>query len=163
IIEDLLDGKVELGFVGSKVADERLTFKKLWNDEMVLAVPKGHPWTRRKFVEVAELRSEKFVSRERGSGTLESFGHLLTKGRRPVDKVLDISMELGSTQAVIEALRDGFGISILSRISIQHELADGSLVEVPIRGLSMQRDFYQVFHRRRPLHPIAHAFCEFLK
>jgi DNA-binding transcriptional LysR family regulator len=163
IMEDVLDGKVELGFVGSKFADARLAFKKLWNDEMVLAVPKAHPWSRRKFVQIAELRSQKFISREPGSGTLESFSHLLSKGRRSVDKLLDVSMELGSTQAVIEALRDGFGISILSRISIQHELAEGSLVEVRVRGLTMRRDFYEILHRRRPLHPIAQAFREFLK
>ena len=163
IVEDVLDGKVELGFVGSKIADARLAFKKIWNDEMVLAVPKAHPWSRRKFVQVAELRSQKFVSREPGSGTLESFSHLLSKGRRSVGKLLDVSMELGSTQAVIEALRGGFGISILSRISIQHELAEGSLVEVRVRGLTMRRDFYEVSHRRRPLHPIAQAFREFLK
>jgi DNA-binding transcriptional LysR family regulator len=33
---------------------------------------------------------------------------------------------------------------------------------VPIRGMTMKRDFYQVYHRRRPLHPIARAFREFL-
>jgi DNA-binding transcriptional LysR family regulator len=112
---------------------------------------------------VAELRSEKFISREHGSGTLDSFGQLLVKGRRSLDKLLDVSMELGSTEAVKEALRGGFGISILSRISIQHELAEGSIVEVPIRGLTMERDFYEVSHKHRPLHPIAQAFREFLK
>jgi DNA-binding transcriptional LysR family regulator len=162
IIEDVLDGKVELGFIGSKGNDPRLAFKKIWDDEMVLAVPKGHPWSGRKFVQLADLRSEKFISREHGSGTLESFLHLLAKRRRSLGKLLDISMELGSTEAVKEALRGGFGISILSRISIKYELAEGSLVEVPIRGLTMERDFYEVFHRRRPLHPIAQAFREFL-
>jgi DNA-binding transcriptional LysR family regulator len=72
-------------------------------------------------------------------------------------------MELGSTEAVKEALMAGFGISILSRISIRRELAEGSIVEVRIRGLTMQRDFYKVFHKRRPLHPIAQAFRNFLK
>jgi DNA-binding transcriptional LysR family regulator len=163
IIEDVLDGKVELGYVGAKGDDPRLGFKKLWDDEMVLAVPKGHPWSQRKFIELAELPSEKFISREHGSGTLDSFLHLLSKGRKPLDKLLNVSMELGSTEAVKEALRSGFGVSILSRISIQHELAEGSIVEVPIRGLTMQRDFYEVTHRRRPLHPIAQAFREFLK
>ena len=162
IIEDVLDGKVEIGFIGSKGNDPRLLFKKLWDDEMVLAVPRGHPWTRRKFVQITDLSSEKFISREHGSGTLDSFRHLLAKGRRSLNKLLDISMELGSTEAVKEALRGGFGISILSRVSIQHELAAGSIVEVPIRGLSMRRDFYEVLHRRRPLHPIAQTFREFL-
>ena len=163
IIEDVLDGKVELGYVGAKGNDPRLGFRKLWDDEMVLAVPKGHPWSERKYIEPAELRSEKFISREHGSGTLDSFLHLLAKGRKPLDQLLNVSMELGSTEAVKEALRSGFGVSILSRISIQHELAEGSLVEVPIRGLTMQRDFYEVSHRRRPLHPIAQVFRDFLK
>ena len=70
-------------------------------------------------------------------------------------------MELGSTEAVKEALMAGFGFSILSRISIRHELDQGSIVEVPIRGVKMKRGFYQVFHSRRPFHPIAQAFAIF--
>ncbi len=57
----------------------------------------------------------------------------------------------------------GFGISILSRISIRHELAEGTIVEIPLRGVSMNRDFYEVCHSRRPRHPIAQAFRGFLK
>lgn len=163
IVEDVLDGKVELGFVGSKGNDTRLSFAKIWKDEMVLAVPKGHRWSRQKHVQLTDLRSEKFISRERGSGTLDSFRRLLAKGRQSGEGLLDVSMELGSTEAVKEALMAGFGISILSRISIRHELAEGSIVEVPIRGLTMQRDFYEVYHSRRLLHPIAQAFRAFLK
>ncbi len=50
-------------------------------------------------------------------------------------------MELGSTEAVKEALMAGFGFSILSRISIRHELDEGTLVEVPVRGINMERRF----------------------
>jgi DNA-binding transcriptional LysR family regulator len=162
IITELLEGKVEIGFVGFKGDDNRLTFEKIWDDEMVVAVPKGHPWTRRKTIEVADLRNEKFISREHGSGTLDSLRQLLAK-RNPPGELLNITMELGSTEAVKEALMAGYGFSILSRISIQHELDDGNIVEVPIRGLKMERGFYQVFHRRRPFHPIAQTFRDFLK
>ena len=163
IVQDVLDGKVELGFVGFKGSDSRLSFQKIWKDEMVLAVPKGHRWSRRKFVGLSELRSEKFISRERGSGTLDSFRQMLAKKRKSLDELLNVAMELGSTEAVKEALMAGFGISILSRISIQHELDEGSIVEVPIRGLTMTRDFYEVFHKHRSLHPIAQAFRAFLQ
>lgn len=163
IVEDVLDGKVELGFVGFRGDNGSLSFEKIWDDEMVLAVPPDHPWRRRKSVQLSDLRSEKFISRERGSGTLRSFWRLLAKHRQSPDKLLNIAMELGSTEAVKEALMAGFGISILSRISIRRELAEGSIVEVPIRGLTLKRDFYKVFHRRRPLHPIAQAFRHFLK
>ncbi len=163
IVEDVMDGKVELGFVGFKSDDARLSFEKIWDDEMILAVPKGHPWSRSKSVRLADLRSEKFVSRERGSGTLDSIRKLLAKNGQPADDLLNIAMELGSTEAIKEAVISGIGISILSRISVRRELADGVLIEVPIRGLTMERDFYEVFHNRRPLHPIAQAFREFLK
>jgi DNA-binding transcriptional LysR family regulator len=163
IVTDLLEGKVEIGFVGFKNHDVRLVFTKIWDDEMVVAVPKGHPWTKRKTVNVTDLRSEKFISREHGSGTLDSIRQLLAKRRQPADDLLNISMELGSTEAVKEALMAGFGFSILSRISIRHELAEGTIVEVAIRGLNMQRGFYEVIHSRRPLHPIAQVFREFLK
>jgi len=163
ILEALLDGKVEIGFVGYKAEDARLTFEKIWRDEMVLTVPKGHPWSRRKFVQLTDLRAETFVSRERGSGTLDSIRKLLAKNRRSSEDLLNVALELGSTEAIKEALISGIGVSILSRISIRRELADGILFEVPIRGLKMERDFYQVFHNRRPLHPIAQAFREFLK
>jgi LysR family transcriptional regulator, low CO2-responsive transcriptional regulator len=163
IVEDVLDGKVELGFVGFKRDDARLSFETLWNDEMVLAVPQDHPWSRRHSVRMSDLRGEKFISREGGSGTLGSFRQLLAKHRQSPDELLNIAMELGSTEAVKEALMAGFGISILSRISIRRELKEGSIVEVPIRGLSLKRDFYKVFHKRRPLHPIAQAFRHFLK
>jgi DNA-binding transcriptional LysR family regulator len=163
VVEDLLDGKVELGFVGFKNDDTRLTFAKMWKDEMVLAIPKNHPWSRRKSIQLKELKAEKFIARESGSGTLDSVMELLSDSRKPPEEVFNISMELGSTEAIKEALKAGFGVSILSRISIRHELAEGTIVEIPIRGLTMKRDFYEVFHRRRPLHPIAQAFRAFLK
>jgi len=163
ILADLLEGKVEIGYVGFRGDDTRLRFEKIWDDEMVVAVPKGHPWTRRKAIAVADLRNEKFISREHGSGTLDSLRQLLAKRIRAGQEILNVTMELGSTEAVKEALMAGYGFSILSRISIQHELKDGNIVEVPIRGLKMERGFYQVLHSRRPIHPIAQTFREFLK
>ncbi len=163
VVADLLDGKIEIGFVGFRGDDARLVFDKLWDDEMVLVVPRGHPWSGRDAIDIAELRSEKFISREHGSGTLDSLRDLLAKHSKRVDDLLNISMELGSTQAVKSALMAGFGFSILSRVSIRHELVEQTLVEVPVRGLKMERGFYEVFHCRRPLHPLAQTFRDFLR
>jgi DNA-binding transcriptional LysR family regulator len=163
IVEEVLDGKVEIGFVGFKNADARLSFDKIWQDEMVLTVSKNHLWSRRKFVQLADLRTENFISREPGSGTLDSFRHLVARKRRSAAKLLNVAMELGSTAAVKEALISGCGVSILSRTSISRELADGILVAVPIRGLQMERDFYEVYYKQRPLSPVSQAFRKFVR
>ena len=163
IVEEVLDGKVEIGFVGFKNADARLSFDKIWQDEMVLTVSKNHPWSRRKFVQLVDLRSQNFISRERGSGTLDSFRYLMTRKRRSAEDLIHVAMELGSTAAVKEALISGCGVSIMSRTSIRRELADGILVDVPIRGLKMERNFYEVCYKQRPLSPVAQAFRKFLR
>jgi DNA-binding transcriptional LysR family regulator len=163
IVEEVLDGKVEIGFVGFKNGDARLSFDKIWQDEMVLTVSKNHPWSRRKFVQLADLRTENFISREPGSGTLDSFRHLVARKRRSAEKLLNVAMELGSTAAVKEALISGCGVSILSRTSISRELTAGILVAVPIRGLQMERDFYEVYYKQRPLSPVSQAFRKFVR
>ena len=163
IVEEVLEGKVEIGFVGFKNQDARLSFDKIWQDEMVLTVPKSHPWSRRPSVRLTDLRSQNFISREQGSGTLDSFRHLLARRRQSAHDLLKVAMQLGSTAAVKEALISGFGVSILSRTSIRRELADGILVEVPIRGLRLKRDFYEVCYKRRPLSPVSQAFRKFLR
>jgi len=163
IVETVLDGEVEVGFVGFKGEDRRLSFQKIWRDEMVLTVPKGHPWARHKSVDVSVLAKEGFISREGGSGTWRSIRNLLSRKGQEPEKLLRVIMELGSTEAVKEALIAGLGISILSRTSIQREIRDGLLKEVAIRGLKLERDFFLLFHRRRPLSPVSQAFIHFLK
>jgi DNA-binding transcriptional LysR family regulator len=164
IVQAVLDGAVEIGFVGFKGSDRRLAFQKLWKDEMVLVVGSRHPWAGKKRLEVKELASQGFISREGGSGTLRSFTELLSRKDRNAEKTLRVMMELGSTEAVKEALIAGNGFSILSRHSIHRELRDGVLVAIPLRGLgNLERDFYQVVHRQRALSPVSHAFIEFLK
>ncbi len=163
IVQAVLDGEVELGYVGFKGEDGRLSFQKMWKDEMVLAVPKAHPWTFVKAIELKDLRKASFVSREAGSGTLRSFRTLLSRKGQLSENFLKVTMELGSTEAIKEALIAGLGVSILSRTSIRREIQDGLLIEVPIRGLKMERDFYQIFHRGRTLSPVSQAFANFLK
>ncbi len=163
IVEDVLDGKVEVGFIGFRGENRSLSFHRIWKDEMVLAVPKGHPMSRLKAVSLKDLRGEKFISREGGSGTLRSFRDLLNRRGVEPDKLLNVSMELGSTEAIKEALIAGLGVSILSKSSILREIRDGILKQIPIRGLKLERDFYQVFHRQRSLSPVSQAFIQFLK
>ncbi len=163
IIQAVLGGEVELGFVGFKGEDGRLSFQRIWKDEMVLAVSKDHPWSRLKAIDLEDLRKEGFISREGGSGTLRSFRRLLTRKGREPEKLLNVIMELGSTEAVKEALIAGLGVSILSRTSIQREIQAGLLREIPIRGLKLERDFYQIFHRQRTLSPVSQAFTHFIR
>jgi DNA-binding transcriptional LysR family regulator len=130
---------------------------------MVLVVPKNHPWSRLKTVRAEALREQGFISREGGSGTLRSLRALMSRKGKDPEKFLHVIMELGSTEAVKEAVIAGLGISVLSATSVQREIHDGLLQKVDIRGLKLQRDFYEVIHRTRVLSPASEAFRNFIR
>ncbi len=163
VVEEVLDGRVEVGFVGFKGEDRRLSFYRLWRDQMVLVVPRDHPWGRLRSIELKDLSKGNYISREGGSGTRRSFRNLLGRKGYVPEKLLNVTMELGSTAAIKEALIGGLGVSILSKTSIQRDIQDGLLKIVPIQGFKLERDFYQVFHRRHLLSPVSLAFIHFLK
>jgi len=130
---------------------------------MVLVVPRDHPWSRLRSIELKDLSKGNYISREGGSGTRRSFRNLLARKGHVPEKLLNVTMELGSTAAIKEALIGGLGVSILSKTSIQRDIQDGLLKIVPIQGFKLERDFYQVFHRRHLLSPVSLAFIHFLK
>lgn len=163
IVDAVLAGAVELGFVGFKGDGRKLVFQKLWKDEMILVVPRDHPWARRKVVGLTELRNQPFISRESGSGTLRSFCNLVRRKGRDPEALLTVVTELGSTEAIKEAIIAGWGMSILSRTCVEREIGDGLVAEVRLQGLNLERDFFLVFHRNRILSPVSQAFVHFLK
>lgn len=159
ILEAILDGEVELGFIGFKSADHRLSWQGLWVDEMVVGVARTHPWAGMKEVSLNELNGQRFLVREVGSGTLRSFSRLVGK---KVER-LRVTMELGSAAAIKEAVIEGLGVSVLSRASIRREVKAGLIKEVRLRGFNLERQFYQVTHRQRTLSAVAKAFVQSLK
>ncbi|MBU1024350.1 LysR family transcriptional regulator, partial [bacterium] len=122
IADRVCDGDVEIGIVGSKVDRTALTFKKLWNDELLLAVYPSHKWADRKTVSIKELVSEPFIIREPGSGTRSILENTIKQKFNVTLDSFNITGILGSSSAVKEAVKSGLGVSILSKYSIKCEL-----------------------------------------
>lgn len=162
IVSAILDGTLELGFTGFRTRDERLRYRKTWQDEMIVAVPANHRWAGLKQVALQDLGKERFIAREGGSGTLRSFLQSVAKRGHDPERLLNVGMELGSTAAVKEALMEGFGFSVLSRAAIRREVQQGLIKEVRVKGVDLVRPFYQVTYRERPLAPVSRAFVQFL-
>ncbi len=62
-----------------------------------------------------------------------------------------------------EAVRQGLGVSVLSRLAVQEELENGTLKEIGVTGLKMNRDFFLVHHSQRTLPAHYQAFCAHLQ
>jgi len=162
IIERILAGELELGVVGARSGDKRIRQEKLVPDEMRLVVPSDHKWSHLRRIQFSMLAGEPFVAREPGSGTLKSIqDSLQQKGFGLGD--LNIIAEMGSTEAVRQAIKGNVGVSILSTTAVAEEISAGRLTAVGIDDIDLKRWFYLTCHRHRTLSPLSNAFLAFLE
>ena len=161
IMAKVLSGVVEMGLVGARYDDRHLGCTVVGADVMRLVVPPTHKWYRRPSVHVDEIIEEPFIVREMGSGTRKAFEQGLHKIGRQLDDFAIIA-EMGSTTAVLQAVKSGLGISILSMLAVKEEQHRGGLWALAIEGLAIERAFYLVQDRRRTASPLARVFQEHL-
>ncbi len=162
VLGKLISEEVEMGVVGGRFEEESLEFTPLTDDELVLIAPAGHRWSGEKGISKEDLLGEQFVLRETGSGTGKAAAQALREaGIDPAR--LKAAAHLGSNEAVKRAVIAGIGVSFVSAVSVQHELEQRSLVQVPIDGVSMKRQFFLASRRGRELSPAAIAFRNIMK
>ncbi|HOG16250.1 MAG: HTH-type transcriptional activator CmpR [Syntrophaceae bacterium PtaU1.Bin231] len=154
------DGEAEMGFVGKQPADRKLLFEPLWEDRLVAVFPAGHPWSKRGSVRPEELFGEPFVMREEGSGTRETFADCLLKSSGRNIDALHVVCEMGSSEAVKEAVLNGMGISLLSVFAVEREAAAGKLGIAAVEGCPMKRHFYLLYRRNFTLTACHERFRE---
>jgi DNA-binding transcriptional LysR family regulator len=156
------EGRVEVGVVGARPVARTLEAKELMPDELVVVVPATHPWASRRVTTLADLQKEPMVVRERGSGSRDAVEHALQEaGISPAS--LRLVGEMGSTQAVKQAVRAGVGIALISKRAVEDECRAGLLTCVKVKDLRITRAFHLVTHRDRTRSPLAEAFVEFIE
>ena len=155
-------GEVSLGLVGRKTDNPHLDFRYLASDRMVLVVPPDHTLSRRKKVSVKQLPRYALVVREVGSGLRHCFEKSLDKAGLSLSD-LRVALELGSNEAIKEAVLRGVGVAILSTYAVQKELRAGQLHALQVSDLHCDRDMYIVEDRRRVLPLPARLFLLFLE
>ncbi|ROR02924.1 selenium metabolism-associated LysR family transcriptional regulator [Desulfosoma caldarium] len=162
VAEAVADGKQELGLVGSQWKDRRLSFERIFADELVLAVPRNHPWASLPSIPVERLAEEPFIARHRGSGTRMVTYEILEKAGFDTSR-LRVVAEMSTTEAVRQSIKAGIGISILSRQAVAEDAAHGSVRLVAIDGVTFHRAFYLVKRRGREPSPVSEALERHLK
>ncbi|OAT85619.1 LysR family transcriptional regulator [Desulfotomaculum copahuensis] len=145
ICEHTLDGTIDTGLVEGPVEHAHLQVQPFLEDEMVLVVPAGHLLAEKTVVDPEDLLNQTFILREEGSGTrlaAESALHRL--GLTP-HRVI----QLGSTQAIKQAVEAGLGISFMSRWAIRKEVALSTLKPLRIKDVSITREFNIIRNQTR--------------
>lgn len=129
----------------------------LANELIAIASPR-HRLAGRKRVTLADLAAEPFIVREPGSGTRETADEAFRGAGLTVRPV----MELASNGAIKRAVAQDLGVSILSRYATGLEMQIGHLVELPVVGFPLRRQWHLVYARGKRLGPVDEAFLRFV-
>ena len=158
VIDQVLARELELGVVGAPRRHRTLIYEPLADDEIVLAVPQGHPFAGRE-ITLDELRSAPLVLQQEGSGVRSLIEDELRRaGLRLRD--LDVVAELGLQESSETAVQEGLGVTFTSHASIQREVALGTLAVSRVQGIRARRDYVIVRARGRAPSRLAEAFLE---
>lgn len=153
VAEKVLAGTADLGFIESPSVPAALDHRTVATDELVLVVAPDHSWAATA-PSATEIVGTALVTREAGSGTRSAYESALAEAGlgQPASPLLEVS----STTAIKSAVGAGIGGAVLSSLAVAPELAAGTLVRVPIPGLTLHRELRAIWPSgRAPSGPAA--------
>jgi DNA-binding transcriptional LysR family regulator len=127
----------------------------------VVIVPAGHAWARRRQVSLKQLAAQPLILREPGSGSRWCLEEALTAAGTTLG-AMPVALELGSNEAIKEAVVRGLGVAVMSAQAVQKELAAGALHALGVTGLALEREMFIVRDRRRVLPIPGRLFLDLL-
>ncbi len=139
----ILQNKIDFAFVEGKIHSEEIIYEKIWEDELVFIEPYEHEWTNKTFISKEDVSKEKFIMREKGSGTREIVeSYLKDKGVE-----YEVFMELGSTEAIKRSVEAGLGIGCVSNQCIGEEIKSNKISKITFNKERIKRDLLLVVHK----------------
>jgi DNA-binding transcriptional LysR family regulator len=161
VVELVAERQLELGVVGASRRHRGVVFEPFLEDEVILICAPGHGFAGRT-VTLDELTGEQLILMQEGAGVRQVIDDELRRvGRRLRD--LDVHLELGLQESVKTAVQAGYGVTFISRWSVEAELAAGTLTSARVEGLEPRREISLVRATGRAESRQAHAFLEFAR
>jgi LysR family transcriptional regulator, transcriptional activator of the cysJI operon len=155
----VLENTLSLGVIGKKTTIPDLEAVPFVKDELVVIAPADHILTKKKSIRTKDLADYSFIIREEGSNTRQTYeDELKKKGIK-----LSIALELGSTEAIKQAVSAGLGISIVSPLCIQSERKHKELHVLRVIDADFIRQFHIISLRGKHLSPGTQRFLDQLK
>ncbi len=152
----VMERAVDIGFVGRDSSRSELASEHLADDELVPICNSGHKLAKKKHATAPDFSDEDFIVRESDSTTRRITDELLSA----LDLHENISMELGSHEAIKSAVMAGKGIGMVSRQALEAELQAGLLVVVDAADLISPLGLHLIYYRHKKMTVTQIAFME---
>jgi DNA-binding transcriptional LysR family regulator len=158
IVERLKENLDDL-YIMSQLPDHLdISYQPFLDNPLVVLAPINHPLAQEKNISLQRLGEEPFILREPGSGTRTAIQKLFDEQ----GIMLKVKLELGSNEAIKQAIAGGLGVSVLSRHTLTPEAANTDLTVLDVECFPIRRHWYMVYPAGKQLSVVARTYFEYL-
>lgn len=158
LLQQLSENVVDLVVMGQPPSDADLEAGIFMENPLVIVAPPNHPLAAQKNIPFTRLEDEVFLTRERGSGTRSAIERFFEQH----GVQLNTGMEIASNEAIKQSVQAGLGLGLLSRDTLDMELALNKLVILDVEDFPIVRHWYVMHRKGKRLSTVAQAFKQFL-
>lgn len=155
----LIDGDLELGTISYDPNDERLGSTEIYVDHLAFVVSPGHRFANHESVSIKELGMETFIAHN----VLSPYRATVLREFQRHKVTLNMDVEMPTVETIRKLVQRGEGVAFLPRMCVEQELEQGTLREVDVEELQVERKIRLVYPARRGLSHAAKAFLELVK
>lgn len=152
----ILSSDLDLALMEGMSHSPSLESEEYMEDHLVVICPARGRFVQGQTLTQEEFRSQKLLLREPGSGTRETFQRVMEEAGLSVEPI----WEAMSTTALVNAVINGLGITVLPHRMVLGPLSKGLVISVRVEGLEFRRKYYIVRHRAKYLTASARAFLD---
>ncbi|HUK84398.1 MAG TPA: selenium metabolism-associated LysR family transcriptional regulator [Candidatus Acidoferrum sp.] len=161
-LNSLQANNVDFAAVGtSQGFEDKFDYIQVGQEDLVLIVSCDNELAQHESVKLNEITKHPFINREETSGTRKEIERLLENNKLSLE-LLNVTLELGSTESVITAVSEGRGVSIISSIAAKKAQAAGLAIILKIKEAKTSRKIY-IVRPKRQLLKASESFWEFCK
>ncbi len=156
ILDRLKSNEDDLFIMGQVPKHLDVKIHQFINNKLVIAAHPDHPLTQFREIPIAQLQRERFLVREKGSGTRQILENMFAEQGIQIDPY----MELGSSEAIKQCVMAGLGISLLSEHNMRLEMENDKIASLTVSGFPVVRSWYAIHSSSRKLPIIARNFLD---
>jgi len=160
IIEQMiLDNKLDFALIEGAIHSDNIISKDFIEDELIVICDLENPLLEKETVSINDLSTQDFLMRERNSGTRELAESILLLHNISLNPIWESS----STEAIINGVSKGIGISILPLQLVKEAIERNQIKKLEINGLEFKRQYHIIYHKNKYLTGVALAFITLCK
>ncbi|WP_075877373.1 LysR family transcriptional regulator [Merdibacter massiliensis] len=155
----ILNNELDFALIEGVVHNHDFISEEYMEDCLTVICSPNGPFKQSQEISIEEFKKQNILLREHGSGTRETIENVIEAAGFSIEP----TWEAMSTTALVNAVINGLGISILPHRMIVGPLEKGLVIAINIKGLEFKRKFQIIYHKNKMLTSSAKFFINLCK